>query len=116
MKVKLAMLFIALSSSLPVGAAVPLKTYRAAREVGGNPWKEIKIYVDGFLNGLGYSNALLEKHGKEKMYCQPLNIKFNDDSINSLIEDTAKKDSSNDDTRIEVILMEGLLRTYSCKK
>jgi hypothetical protein len=91
----------------------PVKV-ESVKDYLGSPLTTRKAYVAGVGNGLFWANVYLKK----SLYCPPPNLAVYVDNYVDILDreiDISRKNKTlTDDTHIELLLIEGLKRTFPC--
>ena len=79
--------------------------------------EQVKSYVMGVGVGYGWSNVKLMIRGEKQLFCLPPNLSLNQQNYLTIIDDALKnsKPKEADDTPIELILINQLIKTFPCK-
>jgi hypothetical protein len=99
----------------PVGADVTVKLY-----MQGKNSELLKNYIAGVGTGLSWANIYSFKEFQKGLYCPPKKLALNTDNYRDIlhgeIEYLKKHGTLDDDTFIEMLLIQGLIRTFPCNK
>jgi hypothetical protein len=115
-------IFFALSliASLPSRADYTVAEYHRAKAAGLREWNVLRIYVTTFTSGIEWTNSYLE-HAKNNrpIFCIPEKLGLNTDNVIKILDDEIARFSDTPDLinkqNIELLLVEGYVRTFPCK-
>lgn len=77
--------------------------------------QEKLIYITGVASGYSWYNTYLEHDGKELLFCVPSELGLNPQNYMNIFEGELKEQNYKPDSYVEIILMQGLKRTFPCK-
>ena len=102
----------------PLWASVTIAHYMAARKAGGRDWTEVNTYLSGFSNGLLFANAYNIDAHVPPLFCQPGNLRLNDDNTFDIVIATIKREARKpgDEGFVEGLLLRGMQFTFPCKR
>lgn len=99
--------------AIPSQAEVTMRDYDKVKE---SKW--FKDYIYGVGVGYGWANAELEASGQPLLYCVPKNLALDVSNYIDILEreirDSLNKNTLN--SSVELILLEGLQKTFPCSK
>lgn len=105
-----------LISSNPAIAAMTLETYEQKYKSKDDSY--VKLYLSGVGSGYEYMNLYLLVNKMPPVYCAPDNLPLTGDNylniLDKTIEQSRKQISPN--VKIELLLLQGLMKTFPCKK
>ena len=76
----------------------------------------LQMYVFGVGEGLSWANARVRTNKLPLLYCQPEHLAITKENFMQILDDEIKRPGTSykDQTPIELILLEGLIRTFPC--
>lgn len=75
----------------------------------------LKIHINGVGSGFDWSNTIVEKKLKEKLYCPPQKIALNAENFMSIIDMEIESGRYEEGDPVELALFLGLEKTFSCQ-
>ncbi len=101
--------------SANAAAEVPLSKYAELRK----NVPQFKDYLVGVGRGIFWANVLLDVHGKQKLFCMPEKLAFDEGIILSLLEPEIRSPSSGKpwpaDDAVEMIMAFAIASRFPCK-
>jgi hypothetical protein len=116
MKKRMALCFIALCTLSIRADALSVKEYRTYKRAGGHRWQEIKLYIDGVGEGFSWASVQLATLRRSPFFCPPENLLLRTDNYMDAIESDLAADVWQGDEPIELVLLQGLQKTFPCNK
>ena len=77
--------------------------------------ESFKVYIDGVGTGYSWALAYLRGTGAKGFYCPPPKLVITQENYLSILAEGMKEKNISNDTRIEFILLLGLIKTFPCK-
>lgn len=105
-------LFVLLSTS---ASALSVKEYREFRELEGIDRDRLRAYINGVGVGLSWSNTILKHKGQSKLFCEPSQMVINVDNYFAIIDQELKTGRYEGGKHIELVLYNGLEKTFPCQ-
>lgn len=102
--------------SSPAIAAMTLETYEQKYKSRDN--SNFKMYISGVGSGYEYMNLYLVVNKMPPVYCVPDNLALTADNYLSILDKTIEqsREHVSPNVKIELILLQGLMQTFPCKK
>jgi hypothetical protein len=103
-----------LFSSSFCSAQITADIYGGAK---GTPAEKIhKVYISGAGAAFDWANVKMQVAGQKPLYCPPQELALNAENYISILDREISKYPASKQTPIELILIDGLIGTFPCKK
>lgn len=95
------------------GLTFSLHHFETLKANGGDSFG---LLVRGMEEAFGTINAILIAERRTPLYCQPESLALNGQNILGILEDEVKRTTRTLDTPLSFVLLDGLKRTFPCRR